>query len=416
MAEQSIISQTELQEAFNNATLEHKKTVLEANAAVIARVEAIEKKGFADPEQKEKIEKLYQRIDDLDARLGAPDASRVLTSPPSVGAAFCDSDQYKDWKKGEFRSNDKARAVFPGFFPIPEMKTPINTGSSTAGLGVSTSGVQNFQRIPEFIQLVRQELNVRDLLRVRGMTTGNSVDWLKQNVFTNNASPQTEASAKAESTITYTTATSLVRTIAHFMQLTRQVLDDVPWLRGDIDSQLMYGLKLKEDTELLTGDGLGDHINGLVTQATAYSTGTYNVSGDTRLDKLRHMILQARVALYPVDGIVLNPVDVHAIDLIKTEEGGANKGVYIVGNPASGQSMMTIWGKPVVVSDSIASGRALVGSFALGAILFDRMQAMIDVSFEHSTNFTTNQVTILAEERLALAVVRPASFIYGQIS
>lgn len=410
------VTQEDLQKAFDNAALEHKKAVLQANAAVLERVEAIEKKGFVDPELKEKIDRMFTRVDELDVKLGAPTPSNVFRDQPSIGQSVLDSPKFKEWQKDDFRASERVKVSFKGFFPIPEQKTPINTGSSTAGLGSATSGVQNFIRLPELIQLQRQNITMRDLLRVRPMGSGNSVDWLKQNVATRNASPQTEASAKAESTITYTTGTSQVRTIAHFMQLTRQALDDVPWLRQDIDSELMFGLKLKEDTELLSGDGIGDHINGLATQATAYDTATYNVSGDTRLDKLRHMILQARLAYYPVDGIVLNPRDVAAIDLIKTEEGGANKGVYIVGDPRTGMSIMTIWGKPVVESDSIPSGKALVGAFGLGAILFDRMQAVIDLSLEHNLNFTTNQVTILAEERIALAVTRPASFIYGTCS
>lgn len=410
------LTQEALQQAFDGAAVEHKKTVAELKTAVFDRIEAIEKKGFADPEAKEKIDRLFARVDELDAKLGAPSLTNAFSDRKSIGQVFTSNPDFEEWKKRGFSRSQKMTMEIPGgFFGVAEQKTPINTGSSTAGLGTATSGVQNYLRLPELIQLQRQRLTIRDLLKVRALTIGNSVDWVKQNVATRLASPQTEAAAKAESTITYTTATTNIRTIAHFMQTTRQVLDDVPWLRADLDSELMYGLSLKEETELLSGDGLGDHINGLITQATAYNTGL-NVASDTRLDKLRHFILQARQAFYPVDGIVLNPVDVAAIDLLKTEEGGANKGVYIVGDPRTGMSLMTIWGKPVIESDSIASGKALVGAFGLGAILFDRMQATIDISFEHSTNFTTNQATILAEERIGLGVIRPASFIYGTCS
>lgn len=409
------LTQEALQQAFDGATLEHKKTVAELKTAVFDRIEAVEKKGFADPEAKEKIDRLFARVDDLDAKLGAPGGAMPL-SGKSIGNVFTDANEYGEWKRRGFKKSDKMSLEIPGGFFNPEYKTPINTGGSTAGLGHSTPGVQNYMRIEELIQLQRQNLRIRQLLPVRPLTTGNAFDWVKQNVATRNASPQTEASAKNESTITYTTASDTVKTIAHFMQTTRQVLDDVPWLRADLDSELMFGLALKEETEILSGDGLGDHLNGLVTQATAYDSATYNVNGDTRLDKLRHMILQARLAFYPVDGIILNPRDVAAIDLIKTEEGGANKGVYIVGDPRTGMSLMTIWGKPVIESDSIASGKALVGAFGLGARLIDRMQATLDISFEHATNWTTNQATILAEERIGLAVIRAASFIYGTCS
>ena len=58
-------------------------------------------------------------------------------------------------------------------------------------------------------------------------------------------------------------------------------------MRTVIDSELMYGLLLKEEAEILSGDGTGQHLNGLITQATAYNTGL-NVGSDQRLDQLRH--------------------------------------------------------------------------------------------------------------------------------
>ena len=101
------------------------------------------------------------------------------------------------------------------------------------------------------------------------------------------------------------------------------------------------------------------------------------------------------------------------IELIKSEEGGANKGIYIFGDPKTGPVVKTAWGLPVVESDSIAVGTFLVGAFGTGAQLIDRLQAMIEISFEHANNFTANLATLLAEERIGLAVRRPESFIYG---
>ena len=399
----------ELQSMFDGAKTEIVIAVQEAQKAFRLEIEERDKKGHADPETKERVDRAIKRLDDIDARLGAPGAGNTHADFKSVGARFTEDERFLKWQKSGCRPSEKMTAeIVGGLF---EQKTPIGIGN----IGAGSSGVQMPTRLPGIIDIQKQELRIRDLIPTRTLTMGNSIDYLKQNAFTNAASPQVEAQAKAESTITYTTATAAVRTLAHFVQVTRQALDDVAWLRSDIDDMLMYGLKLVEEREILTGSGSGEHLNGIVTQATAYDSGTYAVSGDTKLDTLRSMILQARLALYPVDGIVLNPRDLAMIEKIKTEEGGANKGVYVVGDPKTGTQQKLLWGKPVVESDSIPYQHALVGAFGLGAIIFDRMQAVIDISFEHSTNFTTNQATVLAEERLALAVVRPASFIYGTI-
>jgi HK97 family phage major capsid protein len=168
----------------------------------------------------------------------------------------------------------------------------------------------------------------------------------------------------------------------------------------------MYGLELKVETEILSGDALGQHMNGIIKQATAYNTGL-NVSGDTKLDKLRHAKLQARLAglgTFAPDAFVLNPSDLEAIELLKTEEGGANKGVYLVGNPSGGAPIKMIWDLPVVESDSITAGTFLVGAFGTAAEIIDRMQATVEISFEHDQNFVKNLATVLCETRVGLVL------------
>jgi HK97 family phage major capsid protein len=56
-------------------------------------------------------------------------------------------------------------------------------------------------------------------------------------------------------------------------------------------------------------------------------------------------------------------------------------------------------------------GTALVGAFGTGAQLYDREQATIRISEQHADFFVRNAIVVLAEERLALAVKRPESFV-----
>lgn len=396
------------QKAFKE---EHIKALAELKATVLKEVEEKTAKGYDSPETKAKIHNLEEAISKMEAAMLAPGAAQTKSDDfVSPGRQLTSDKDFLEWKETGFRATKgNSGRQFPikgGFFPIVD---PWGEKATLATSGVSTAT----QRQAGIIQLPRQELRIRDIMAVRQLTTGNTVDYLKQNVFTNVASPQVEASAKHESEISYTTATATVRTLAHFISVTRQALDDVPGLRADIDDLLLYGLKLVEERQILTGSGTGQNLNGIITQATAYNTGL-NVSGDTRLDKIRHMILQVRLALFPCDGIVVNPTDMHHIELIKDQ--ASNVGNYVIGNPRTGVEMTTLWGKPVVESDSITAGQALVGAFRTGAELFDRMMAMVDISFEHASNFTENKATILAEERLALAVKRANSFVTGTIS
>ena len=98
-------------------------------------------------------------------------------------------------------------------------------------------------------------------------------------------------------------------------------------LAATIDGELRYGLGVAEEGELLFGSGSGQHILGIVPQATAYETAR-NSTGDTAFDTLAHAIAQAETALLPASGIVMNNDDLEQLKVIKDDEGR-----YIGGGP-----------------------------------------------------------------------------------
>jgi len=202
-----------------------------------------------------------------------------------------------------------------------------------------------------------------------------------------------------------------VRTIAHWIPATRQVLDDFAQLQAYIDTRLLDGLAEEEDDQLLKGDGIGLSIHGLVHEATAYA-GTYDAGSDTRLDKLNHALAELEAGSYRADGWVLNPVDLRILQVIKENIGGANLGAYVFGGPGSSLPV-TIWGLPVAVTTRMTVGKFLVGNFRNYCMGFDRMQSRIDISTEHEDYFIKNMVAIRAEERIALAIFKGAAFRYG---
>lgn len=265
-------------------------------------------------------------------------------------------------------------------------------------------------RVPGIIANPNRVLTIRDLLPV-GRTSSNLIQFTKENVFTNNAgaqyaSPARENVTKPESGITFTLANAPVVTLAHWIPVSRQVLDDAPQLQSYVNGRLSYGLKLEEEDQLLNGNGASGNIAGILSPGnfTAY---TRAAPGDTKIDALRKAITQAALAEYPVDAIVMNPEDWEEIELTKATDGN-----YIMANPMV-MAGPQIWGRRVVVTNSIAAGTFLAGAFTMGAQIWDRMDAAVQISYEDGDNFKKNMATLLAEERLALTVYRPASFISG---
>jgi HK97 family phage major capsid protein len=60
-------------------------------------------------------------------------------------------------------------------------------------------------------------------------------------------------------------------------------------------------------------------------------------------------------------------------------------------------------------------GTFTVGGFDMASQVWDRMDATIEVSREDRDNFVKNMLTILCEERLALAHYRPSALIKGTL-
>lgn len=261
------------------------------------------------------------------------------------------------------------------------------------------------QRVPEWVTPPNRTLRIRDLLPA-GRTVSNAVDFVQETGFTNNAAPVAEGAQKPESSLEFTLHTAPVRTIAHWLQASKQVLEDIPQLQSYIDTRLRYGLRLVEEEQLLSGDGTGQNLLGLIPQATPFDIHRRKV-GDTRMDIIRRAMTQLRLSEYQPDAVVLHPTDWEDIELTKTTQGA-----YVWANPR-GLVGPTIWGLPVLDSTSLAPGEFLVGAFKIAAQIWDRDDATVEISTEDRDNFIKNMVTIRCEERLALVVYRPESFIFG---
>lgn len=279
----------------------------------------------------------------------------------------------------------------------------ITTADGSAG------GMIQSQRETEIVGLPkRTDLVLRDLLTVVPIATG-SVEYPKQTVRTNAAAPVAEVAAKPYSNYGWSKDTVTVKTIAHLAKLTRQALDDAPRLEAEVDTEMRYGLGLQEDSQILLGDGTGENLYGLMPQATAYAlpTGATLPDPASPIDVLRMAMLQSVLALYPADGVVLNPIDWANIELTKDAAGG-----YIFANP-QGVASPTLWGKPVVQTVSMTVGDFLTGGFKMAATLYDRLQPEVLISSENADDFEKNLLTMRCEERVALAVKRAAALIKG---
>ena len=296
-----------------------------------------------------------------------------------------------------------------------DLSTTGHTTGGTFGAAMVAAGSAGDlivpDRLPGIIVPGQRRLTVRDLL-TPGRTASTSVQYVKETGFTNAAATvaETTGALKPQSDIKFDIATTSVTTIAHWVLATRQILDDAPMLQSYIDGRLRYGLALVEENQLLNGGGTGTDLHGIYTQASAFAAPITIPATVTKIDVLRLAMLQAALAELPTTGAVMHPTDWASIELLKE-----TTGAYLIGNP-QGTLSPTLWGMPIVTTQAIAQDKFLTGAFRLGAQIFDRWDARVEISTEDDQNFRKNLVTILAEERLGLAVYRPEAFIKGDFS
>lgn len=352
---------------------------------------------------KSEVDKLLTQASEQSARLQT--AEQILAKleqgrqggdvqPKSFGEMFTEAEGFK-----AFATQASRRGRFDMSFNAA-ITTVTSDTDGAAGDMIQRTRVPGVNTIPE------RRMTIRDLI-TPGRTGTGLVEYVKETGFTNNAAGTAEGAAKPESTLKYDMVTTTAKVIAHYVKASRQILSDAPQLMSLIDGRLRYGLAYKEETQLLNGDGTGANLLGIIPQATAFSAPFDPAGTETNIDNIRLAMLQAALAEYPASGIVMHPSDWARIELLKDSTGR-----YIIGNPQDGTTP-TLWGLPVVATQAITVDKFLVGAFRLGAQVFDAWQARVEVATENEDDFIKNMVTILAEERLALAVYRPEAFVYG---
>ncbi len=240
-------------------------------------------------------------------------------------------------------------------------------------------------------------------------TTSTTITWLNLSNQAGAAAAVAEAGTKPEALLSYAKRTATPKKIAHWIPASDEVLNDDAQLQAQIEDQLLMGVAFKEEVDLLYGSGTGSSLQGLMThprvQTYAWSDGETDPVPDTKIDAFRRAITKAQVREYVPSGGVLNPQDWEDFELAKGSDGH-----YIWLNVQTGAGMRAFQ-IPIVVTNAIHAGEGLVGAFDSAAQIWDREEAYIKVSDQHSTFFIENMIAILAEERLMLPIFRPDAFV-----
>lgn len=313
---------------------------------------------------------------------------------------------FKAWREGQLIGGAVTSSKFGS---SPRVSVPGGIKALITGLSDTSAGafIQAQQYPFQTTGANQRPLVIRDLI-TSGTTTSDAIEYPIEGTWTNNAAPVAEATdasggtgAKPQSDFTFTTGSTTVKTIAHWVAASRQALADVGILRMYIDTFLRYGLDEEFEDQILNGSGTGNNFTG-ITNTTGTTTQAWDTNALTTLRRARTKVRitgRATPTAY-----VLHPNDWEDIDLLQD-----NEGRYYYGGPAV-LGAPRLWGLPVVESEAMTEGTAAVADWRR-AVILDREQTQILTSDSHSDFFVRNLIAILAELRAAFFVTRPAAFV-----
>ena len=349
--------------------------------------------------------------------VGVAEKADIKARVKSLGLTVVDSPEFKSLLAGfpEGRVPSKSRV----------QSSPISVKSLFTGASSTSAGAFVINERTDIVEMLgRKPLTIRSLVSNR-RTTSDTVEFVAEPSHTNNAAVVAEATSSAGQTATagnggavtfanvsgggykpegawaFEVKTAVVKTIAEWVPVTKRALADVAQLEGLINQELQNDIVEAEEDQILNGDGQGENFTGITAtsgiQTQAWATDLFTT--------IRKGVTKARtVGRVNPTALVLNPSDAERIDLAQD----GNDRYYYGGPQALGQR--TIWGVPVVESESQATGTGLLGDFSK-AVVWDREQTTVTMTDSHADFFIRNLVAVLAEERLAFGVTRPTAFV-----
>lgn len=304
-----------------------------------------------------------------------------------------------------------------GFYPVYTRLTAATLAAATDLVVESTAGFSAGQQIyvdtDETVRLVDAITDATHMSVTVGLTNAHAIG---DRVVSRVAAATGQAQTKPTGEFTdFSLETEAVKTIATSVDIARQALADVGQLESFVNNQLTFEMSYTEEWNMLYGDGTSDQLSGILKDADRqtydWSAGKkFTIGGvtvkDTQIDTVRRALTMVQLAHYPADGIVMHPRDWEQFELMKGSDAH-----YIWLQLPTGDGGSRFFQYPVVVTDAIVEGTALVGAFALAVALWDREEANIRASDQHADNFKKNLVSLLAEERVAQTIFRPEAFV-----
>jgi len=226
--------------------------------------------------------------------------------------------------------------------------------------------------------------------------SGNAITYFRQGAYEGTPAVTAQGAKKPQNSTSFTPTTLALSKIAAYIKETDEIIWDASFLASEVQNSLVHHLGVVEDTTIVTTVA---GTSGILT----VTLGT----GESLADGIIGAIMKIKDAsAYDASVVIMNPADFLAALKAKDGNNQYYGGGYFTGAYGTGAYGVptSIWGVPVFTNSNITAGTALVA--AREAVKVWR-KGGLDVKLyeQNEDDALYNRVTLLAEERLACAVV-----------
>jgi len=269
-------------------------------------------------------------------------------------------------------------------------------------------------RVPGYKFDPTRPVHVRQLLAT-GSTQSDVVRYVKESGYSNGAAATAEGTTLTQSDFDMTAADANVRKIGTYFRISEEMLADTPQLTSYLSARAPEKLLEVEDAQILSGDGTGANLSGIITDAADFdvsASGAFyqSVESANEFDVIVAALNQLSLLNYSADCIMLNPTDFNKILLLKDS---TNK--YLKDQVYNGLQP-SFSGVKVIQNTAIAAGSFLIGNFGIGTQLWVRQGVNVEFFREDGTNVRDGFVTVRVSERVALTNYLPNAFVNGSFA
>ena len=262
----------------------------------------------------------------------------------------------------------------------------------------------------DFVHPPKQRLVVADLMG-SGSVSGNAIQYPVFGALEGGTGMVGEGGTKPQLHVTDPTwVTDALGEAAGWFKLTDDMAEDLDYVVSEINTTALYDLALKEEQQLLNGNGTAPNVRGLLNRSGVQS---YSVTTESDADGIFHALTLAQEASgFVADAIVINPQDYEKIRLSKDGNGQYYAGGYFTGQYGNGDIMVNppLWGRKTVVTTAIEAGTVLVGAFSTAKV-FRKGGVRVESTNSNVDDFINDKITVRVRERFGLQVKYPAAFV-----